>query len=201
MGNLIKAMEELQSIEKVNIKGKEYATVASRVGIFRKYFPSHSIVTDIVVDDEQRVVIKASIFDENNRLISTGYAEEIRGQGLINTTSAIENAETSAIGRALAAFGLIGGEYASSNEVENAIAKQNNFQNSNTSKPASTDIKSIIQQENEKLKEANLSVLLKDDMLIIQGKSFGHQNLIKKLGYKWNPSKKVWYKPLLQKAS
>jgi hypothetical protein len=201
MGNLIKAMEELQSIEKVNIKGKEYATVASRVGIFRKYFPAYSIITDIVVDDEQRVVIKASIFDENNRLISTGYAEEIRGQGLINTTSAIENAETSAIGRALAAFGLIGGEYASSNEVENAIAKQNNIQNSNISKPAFTDIKSIIQQENEKLKEANLSVLLQDDMLIIQGKSFGHQNLIKKLGYKWNPSKKVWYKPLLQKAS
>jgi hypothetical protein len=201
MGNIIKAMEELQSIEKVNIKGKEYATVASRVGIFRKYFPAHSIITDIVIDDEQRVIIKASIFDENNRLISTGYAEEIRGQGLINTTSAIENAETSAIGRALAAFGLIGGEYASSNEVENAIAKQNNLTNSNISKSTSTDIKSIIQQENEKLKEANLSVLLQDDMLIIQGKSFGHQNLIKKLGYKWNPSKKVWYKPLLKQAS
>jgi hypothetical protein len=39
MGNLIKAMEELKNIEKVNIKGKEYATVASRVGTFRKYFP------------------------------------------------------------------------------------------------------------------------------------------------------------------
>jgi hypothetical protein len=55
--NLIKAMEELKNIEKVNIKGKEYATVASRVGIFRKYFPAHSIITDIVIDDEQRVVI------------------------------------------------------------------------------------------------------------------------------------------------
>jgi hypothetical protein len=101
----------------------------------------------------------------------------------------------------LAAFELIGGEYASSNEVENAIARQSNLTNSNTSKPASTDIKSIIQQENEKLKEANLSVLFQDNMLIIQGKSFGHQNLIKKLGYKWNPSKKVWYKPLLKQAS
>ncbi|GAX87029.1 conserved hypothetical protein [Lebetimonas natsushimae] len=199
--NLIKAMEELKNIEKVNIKGKEYATVASRVGIFRKFFPAYSIITEIINDDEQRVVIKASILDENNRLISTGYAEEIRGQGLINTTSAIENAETSAIGRALAAFGLIGGEYASSFEVENAIAKQNNIQSSNTSKPASTDIKAIIQQENDKLKEANLSVLLQDNILIVQGKSFGHQNLIKKLGYKWNPSKKVWYKPFLKQAS
>ena len=192
MEKLIKAMEELQKIDKVNIKGKEYATVASRVGIFRKYFPAYSIITEIVTDDEQREVVKASIINENNQTISTGYAEEIRGQELINTTSVIENAETSAIGRALAAFGLIGGEYASSFEVENAIQKQSN-QNTN-----SLDIKTIIQQENEKLKEADLSVYLQDDTLIIQGKTFGKQNLIKKLGYKWQPSKKVWYKPLQQ---
>jgi len=191
MSELIKAMEELQKIDKVNIKGKEYATVASRVGIFRKYFPAYSIITDIITDDEQRVIIKASILNENNKIISIGYAEEIRGQGLINTTSAIENAETSAIGRALAAFGLIGGEYASSFEVENAIQKQNSTTDTKVNTP---DIKSIIQQENEKLKAANLSVYMQDNMLIIQGKSFGHQNLIKKLGYKWNPSKKFWYK-------
>ena len=158
-----------------------------------------TILTEIVTDDEQRVIIKASILDENNKIISTGYAEEIRGQGLINTTSAIENAETSAIGRALAAFGLIGGEYASSFEVENAIHKQSSI--TDTKINTQNDIKSIIQQENEKLKSANLSVYMQDNMLIIQGKSFGHQNLIKKLGYKWNPSKKVWYKPLLKEAS
>ena len=196
MEKLIKAMEELQKIDKVNIKGKEYATVASRVGIFRKYFPAYSIITEIVTDDEQRVVVRASIINENNQTISTGYAEEIRGQGLINTTSAIENAETSAIGRALAAFGLIGGEYASSFEVENAIHKQNSI--TDTKVNTSNDAQSIIKQENEKLKAANLSVYMQDNMLIIQGKSFGHQNLIKKLGYKWNPSKKVWYKPLQQ---
>ena len=194
MEKLIKAMEELQKIDKVNIKGKEYATVASRVGIFRKYFPAYSIITEIVTDDEQRVVVKASIINENNQTISTGYAEEIRGQGLINTTSAIENAETSAIGRALAAFGLIGGEYASSFEVENAINQQTNP----PKQQKVVDVKSLIQQENEKLKEADLSVYLQADTLIIQGKTFGKQNLIKKLGYKWQPSKKVWYKPLQQ---
>jgi len=143
METLIKAMEELTKIAKVNIKGKEYATVASRVGIFRKYFPAYSIITEIVTDDEQRVIIKASILDENNKIISTGYAEEIRGQGLINTTSAIENSETSAIGRALAAFGLIGGEYASSFEVENAIQKQNSTTDTKENTPR--DVKSIIQ--------------------------------------------------------
>lgn len=201
MSNLLKAIEELQKISKVNIKGKEYATVASRVGIFRKFFSAYSIITEIVTDDEERVVIKASILDENNKLISTAYAEEIRGQGLINTTSAIENAETSAIGRALAAFGLIGGEYASSFEVKNAIAEQNNLTNSNNFKTSYDDINSIVKEENEKLKESNLSVILQDNILIIQGKSFGHQNLIKKLGYKWNPSKKLWYKYPLQQAS
>ena len=45
--------------------------------------------------------------------VGAGMAEEIRGQGMVNTTSALENAETSAIGRALASLGLAGGEYAS----------------------------------------------------------------------------------------
>jgi hypothetical protein len=52
-------------------------------------------------------------------------AEEIRGQGHVNTTSAVENAETSAVGRALASLGLAGGEYASSNELEAVPRKTN----------------------------------------------------------------------------
>ena len=54
-------------------------------------------------------------------MISSDYAEEYRGDGYINKTSALENCCTSAIGRALAALGVIGGEYATSNEVDNAI--------------------------------------------------------------------------------
>jgi hypothetical protein len=50
-------------------------------------------------------------------------AEEIRGQGMVNTTSALENAETSAIGRALSSLGLAGGEYASANEMDAVIRK------------------------------------------------------------------------------
>jgi hypothetical protein len=50
-------------------------------------------------------------------------AEEIRGQGLVNTTSALENAETSAIGRALSSLGLAGGEYASANEMDAVVRK------------------------------------------------------------------------------
>jgi hypothetical protein len=191
MEKLIKAIEELKKVPKINIKGKEYATVASRVEIFRKYFPNYSIISELVIDDEQRVVIKAQIKDENNRIIADGYSEEIRGNGIINITSALENCQTSAIGRALAAFGLIGGEYASSFEVENAFTQIAHSKNL-----SSIDYKNIIEEENNKLKQANLSVYMKDNMLIIQGKSFGQQNLLKKLGYKWNPNKKVWYKSI-----
>jgi len=196
METLINAMEELKKVPKINIKGKEYATVASRVEIFRKHFPLYSITTELIADDEQRVVMKAEIKDENGRILADGYSEEIRGEGLINTTSAIENCQTSAIGRALAAFGLIGGEYASSFEVENAISKQSTATSSNNTSTSSINLKNLLLQENEKLKPANLSVYLQDDMLIVQGKSFGQQKLLKELGYKWNPSKKVWYKTL-----
>ena len=46
----------------------------------------------------------------------------------INKTSALENAETSALGRALAAFGLHGSEYASADEVATAVKQQATIQ-------------------------------------------------------------------------
>ena len=110
----------------VNIHGKEYKTVAKRVDEFRKEHGTKlSIITSIVSIDERMVVMKAEISDEAQRVIATGYAEEHRQASQINRTSALENCETSAIGRALANFGLGGGEYASADEVANAISQQN----------------------------------------------------------------------------
>ena len=43
-------------------------------------------------------------------LIATGYAEEVRGQGNVNRTSHVENAETSSIGRALANAQMAGSD-------------------------------------------------------------------------------------------
>lgn len=109
----------------VNIHGKDYKTVAKRVDEFRnKYETKMSIITSLVSIDEKTVVMKAEILDENGRAIATGFAEEHRQASQINRTSALENCETSAIGRALANFGLAGGEYASADEVANAISQQ-----------------------------------------------------------------------------
>jgi len=107
----------------VNIHGKEYHTVAERVHAFRETAPDLTIETEIVRWEGDDVVVKASISD-NGKLIATGLAHEVRGSTNINKTSHVENCETSAIGRALAAFGLAGTEYATADEVANAIAQQ-----------------------------------------------------------------------------
>ena len=58
-------------------------------------------------------------------VIATGWAEEVRGSSNINKTSALENAESSSLGRALAFMGFgIDGSIASAEEVENAIEIQ-----------------------------------------------------------------------------
>ena len=109
----------------ISIHGKEYLTVAKRVDTFRKeYKQDYSIETEIVSADELIVVIKASIKTKDGFIVATGHAEEVRTASMINKTSALENCETSAIGRALASFGLAGTEFASANEVQQAISNQ-----------------------------------------------------------------------------
>jgi len=109
----------------VPIHGKQYKTVAYRVNEFRTKYPDYTVSTELVEANDTLVVMKASISNEQGRLLATGFAEEVRAASKINRTSALENAETSAIGRALAALGLAGTEYASADEVANAISQQN----------------------------------------------------------------------------
>ena len=105
--------------------GKMYLQVVHRVEAFRRTVGAdYGIDTEILVDDGHRVVVKAIVTNKDGITVGSGMAEEIRGQGHVNTTSALENAETSAIGRALASLGLSGGEYASANEMDAVPRKQ-----------------------------------------------------------------------------
>ena len=128
MADLSKTMEAVAELHKshgVQQKGgKFYTQVVHRMEAFRRiHGTDFGIDTQILVNDGKKVVVKAIITDKDNRTVGVGMAEEIRGQGLVNTTSALENAETSAIGRALASLGLAGGEYASANEMDAVVRK------------------------------------------------------------------------------
>lgn len=131
MSELKVILEDL-NLKTINLKGKEYSMVSSRLEIFRKHFGfKYGIVEEILVDDGKRVVTKTSIIDRDNpeTPIGVGHAEEIRGSSLVNKTSAIENCMTSSLGRALAtAAALHGGEMASSNELEKANNNNKNIE-------------------------------------------------------------------------
>ena len=108
----------------ISIHGKSYATVALRVAIARRVLGTAlDVVTKIVSIDKETVVMQADIFIDGKH-VSTGHAEENRKASTINTTSALENAETSAVGRALAFCAFISDGIASAEEVTAAIEQQ-----------------------------------------------------------------------------
>ena len=88
----------------------DYEPVASRIQRFYEAYPDGAIHTEIVFDDGQRVVIRASVYRDitHDRPAAVDYAEEHLTDRGVNATSRIENACTSAIGRAIsvAAAGL-----------------------------------------------------------------------------------------------
>lgn len=114
----------------VNIRGKEYKTVALRIAEFRAKHPisdGWGIITEASEANEV-IMVKASVMSPNGQVVATGHAEERRGSNNINKTNAIENCETGAIGRALSACGFAGEEFASAEEmqrVEEPVAQAN----------------------------------------------------------------------------
>lgn len=195
---LQQAINDLKNAPKIDIHGKPYTSVASRVEVFRRYFPGASLLTEIVYDDEQRIVIKATIA-MNEVVIATGYAEELRGEGKINSTSALENAETSSIGRALAAMGIHGGEYASHNEVHHAIEQQ---QNPLPPRPRRDQSQRQVPPPDNfhALTQLGLQVQEFNGELIVIGKTYGHQQVLKQNGFVWNADRRQWHQPLQRAA-
>lgn len=118
-------MTEDQKPGYVLIHDRWYKTVARRVWEFREDFKltdSWGINTEIIGNTDEVILIKATVTDPMGMPVATGHAEEERGSSNINSTSALENCETSAIGRALAAAGFGGSdaEYASADEMARA---------------------------------------------------------------------------------
>lgn len=107
-----------------NIKGKDYAEVNQRILAFWELFPEGRIVTEKLEDTGSRCDFIARVYS-GDHLIATGHAFEEK-KGTINSTSYIENCETSAVGRALGMLGIGATKaLASAEEVASAIAQQN----------------------------------------------------------------------------
>ena len=114
-----------ETIKTTDIKGTEYAQVNERVKAFRMCYPKGRIYTEMLSNENEVCIFKASIFDEEGNLLGTGTAYEKENSSFINKTSYIENCETSAIGRALGMCGFgIDVSVASAEEVANAINNQ-----------------------------------------------------------------------------
>jgi hypothetical protein len=85
----------------------DYQPVEERLILFWKDYPDGQIHTKLLDSTASRFIVEASIFrtEADARPWTTGLAEEtVQGRG-VNATSALENCETSAIGRALANAG------------------------------------------------------------------------------------------------
>jgi len=85
----------------------DYETVESRLEKFWKEFPDGRVSTELEVCEAHRYVVKAYLYRTylDQVAYATGYAEEKDSDRGVNATSALENCETSAIGRALANAG------------------------------------------------------------------------------------------------
>lgn len=110
--------------------GKIYVEVAKRLQGFWSLYPNGRILTRWFELTDDHAVCIAEVYD-GDTLITTGTAREDKGAGFVNKTSYIENAETSAVGRALGILGIGSVDsVASYDEVQQATA---------TAKPAKAD--------------------------------------------------------------
>ena len=136
-----------ESLNSLDVKGKDYIQVNERVKAFRMVYPEGTIQTEMLSNDNGVCVFKASAYN-GDLLLATGHAYEKEGSTFINKTSYIENCETSAIGRCLGMCGFgIDTSIASAEEVQNAINNQeeDEFKEHNNLEMA---LDKLIEQEN-----------------------------------------------------
>ena len=104
----------------------DYETVEERLVKFWKDHPDGQIHTKVLEHTSARFIVEASIYrtEADARPWTTGLAEEtVQGRG-VNATSALENCETSAIGRALANAGYATKGKRASREEMSKVAAQ-----------------------------------------------------------------------------
>jgi hypothetical protein len=105
----------------------DYETVEVRLEKFIKDYADFRIATELEVVEKDRYIVKAYLFKTSSDSVAwaTGYAEEKITDRGVNSTSALENCETSAIGRALANAGYAAkGKRPSREEMTKVVAQK-----------------------------------------------------------------------------
>lgn len=116
-----------KTLNTLDIKGKDYVEVNERIKAFRMLYPTGTIQTEMISNENGVCVFKAIVGYYNDdasiiHVLGTGTAYEKENSTFINKTSYIENCETSAVGRALGMCGLgIDKSIASAEEIVNVI--------------------------------------------------------------------------------
>jgi hypothetical protein len=143
----------------------DYETVEVRLEKFIKDYPDFRIATELEVVERDRYIVKAYLFKTTSDSLSwaTGYAEEKITDRGVNSTSALENCETSAIGRALANAGYAAkGKRPSREEMSKVVAQK-------PVKPAVADVQDYwTTPVNEYMKVVDAPVTLEKALDLVQ---------------------------------
>lgn len=121
----------MANLPTIDIKGKQYVLVSERVKHFNEAYPDGAIQTELVSDyDSKLIVVKAIVIPDTAKPARafTGYSQAVIGDGMVNKTAALENAETSAVGRALGFMGIgVVDSIASVDELNKATGSEGKY--------------------------------------------------------------------------
>lgn len=147
-------------LKTVDIKGNAYVQVHERIRIFRQdqQYKGWSLITTPTQLDNDVAMFKAEILNDKGVVIANGHAREVKESSYINKTSYVENAETSAMGRALGNLGIgVETSFCTADELLVAMAgqvKEHSIQLANTSKGTSPrEIQKTEKLSNDQIKK------------------------------------------------